>query len=387
MGVHITKFSQIPTQLSYPPVVRAKISQIHSSIITSVLSDRSRTIQYLKDVISLMNSVTYSIIHEEEFVWGSEDKLDFTHNLSDLDIRDFLVARNLYVSFKDIQWELDEIVKISREAQSTLVNKAPVDLPDMSKIFPDKPKPLDLGLQMSKKEDLYIKPPTVPRFDVGSVVAGSELDGVAYVIYKTYPSIPSTQNEISATTDVNLFTQKDLMKLFPHNFIPTRANTFYDQHPGMELHSIVGTILPIYGYSREELLDNIIRYPHIFKLMKMVDDKLVSFYTTIEINGELHRTSEVWEKLPESNIIPYNSDFVKEYVVRRYLLERDIKKIDHKYKLYGTLDPFLTLFTTPEQYSLLGYEEPEKLARMCVESRVSYKVSRNPVLRRTQSNV
>ena len=49
--------------------------------------------------------------------------------------------------------------------------------------------------------------------------------------------------------------------------------------------------------------------------------------------------------------------------------------------MYGTLDPFLTLFTCPEEYEHMGYTDVYQIARNCVESRVSYKQSRDPVLR------
>ena len=77
---------------------------------------------------------------------------------------------------------------------------------------------------------------------------------------------------------------------------------------------------------------------------------------------------------------------MKEYVVRRYLLERDISNVQHRYPLWGSLDPFLTLFMPPDEYIKYGYTDIIDLARKCVESRVSYRKSRNPIVRRL-SNV
>ena len=121
---------------------------------------------------------------------------------------------------------------------------------------------------------------------------------------------------------------------------------------------------------------------HIFRLLKETNDGVATFYSTIEIDGQLQNVLDIWDTLPESKVIPKTADFLKEYVVRRYLLERDVKKINHKYPLYGSLDPFLTLFTTPEEYSKLGYKDCEDLARKCVQARIRYKQSRNPILRR-----
>ena len=85
------------------------------------------------------------------------------------------------------------------------------------------------------------------------------------------------------------------------------------------------------------------------------------------------------------SLIPYNSDYIKEYVIRRYLLERDVDNIKHNYPLFGTLDPFLTLFTTVEDYINYGYTDVEDIGRQCVKARVAYKQSRNPILRRLKN--
>ena len=177
-------------------------------------------------------------------------------------------------------------------------------------------------------------------------------------------------------------TDSELLNLFPTEFIRTRAECMYEEHPGIKCDSQLGLILPIKGYTEKQLRDNIIKYPHIFKLMKCVEGSFESFYSTIEIDGQLHKISEVWKNLPESKSIPYTKEFVKEYVVRRYLLERDIKHIDHKYKIFGSLDPFLTLFAPADFYVFAGYKKPVELAKSCVIARVNYKQSRNPVLRR-----
>jgi hypothetical protein len=156
----------------------------------------------------------------------------------------------------------------------------------------------------------------------------------------------------------------------------------YQDCPGLENHPILGLILPISGFTRKQVVDNIVKYPHIYKLTRYVDNELVSFYTSIEVNKELHKISQYWNTLPEAEKLPYTRDFVKEYVVRRYLLERDIRGIEHEFPLFGELHPFLTLFTTPEIYAELGYKDPLSLAVNCVNSRVAFKRSRNPVLRR-----
>lgn len=117
----------------------------------------------------------------------------------------------------------------------------------------------------------------------------------------------------------------------------------------------------------------------------MVNGEIESFYSTIEINGEIHNILDIWDSLPDAKRMPKSSEYIKEYVARRYLLERDIKHIDHKYKMYGSLDPFLTLFTTSDMYKDFGYTDSLEIAKCCVRSRVNYKQTRNPIIRMVQN--
>ena len=135
------------------------------------------------------------------------------------------------------------------------------------------------------------------------------------------------------------------------------------------------------------MLDNIICFPHLFRLKKIDESgNLQNFYSSIEIDGELVPVGDVWDDLPESKVIPKDPEFAKEYVVRRYLLEESAG-ITHKYKMFGTLKPFLTLFMPPSEYTKRGYKDTVEIVKQCVESRISYKQSRNPILRRLNTDV
>ena len=222
----------------------------------------------------------------------------------------------------------------------------------------------------------------VPRFLTTPWI--SERSGAdTLVIYPSEPKIPTKQNEISVTTNVEDMTDFDLLKLYPHQFIQTRPAVMYKPVDGLGYHMELGVILPIASYNTQELIDNLIKYPHIYKLQRLVDGEFKVFYTSIEINGELKDVADVWGSslLEDTSVIPYTADFVKEYVVRRYLLERD-HGIVHNYPLYGELDPFLTLIAPASKYAEWGYLDSVGVARSCVTSRIRYKRSRNPILRR-----
>lgn len=232
------------------------------------------------------------------------------------------------------------------------------------------------------KTDLYIQPPKIPQFDYTRPWLQQQDGADLLTIYTSLPEIPTKQCDISVTTDVTKMTDFEKMQLYPNQVIHTRAPIMYEACKGIELHPKFGLIIPVDGFTREQILDNIIRYPHFYRLNRLIDNQAQSFYSSIEINSELVSILDVWDSLPEAKIIPKKNEFVKEYVVRRYLLERDILHIEHKYPMFGTLDEFLTLFMPADDYIAEGYTNVVDIATKCINSRVSYKRSRNPIIRR-----
>lgn len=232
---------------------------------------------------------------------------------------------------------------------------------------------------------MYIKPPTIPQLDTSVPWLITEKYNNVYVIYKSLPEIPKKQCQISCTTDVSKMTAADLIRLFPNHLIHTRSSVMYEKYGDLDFDDNLGIVLPISGFSPNQVRDNIIRYPHLYKLKKVVNGEIESFYSTIEINGEIHSILDIWDSLPDAKRMPKSSEYIKEYVARRYLLERDIKHIDHRCKMYGSLDPFLTLFTTSDMYNDFGYTDSLELAKCCVKSRVNYKQTRNPIIRMVQN--
>lgn len=359
-------FSQLPDLLPYPRMLKAKISTVHSNLIESVSKDFDGSQRQKNDIMKCLNSISYMFVSGDTFPddWSSDDPMK-NCPIVDEDTCKTAIG-DLYVSTYDVDWDIDirnsDNIRSNSDAYSDTEIKPVVQ-------------------NMTPKSDLYIQPPSVPRFDYHKKYAVKVIGEDVYAIYHSIPEIPTKQNEISVTTDVSKMTTSDLMKLYPNRVIRTRPATMYQPVENIFLHKVLGNVLPIGDFSKDELIDNVVKYPHIFKLQKEVDGVAVNFYSTVEIDGQLHSISDVWNELPESKLIPYSVDYIKEYVVRRYLLERDLRGVDHRYKMYGELDPFLTLFAPSEFYADLGYDV-EDLAKKCVESRVAYKRSRNPVLRR-----
>lgn len=366
------KFTEIPDLLQYPSVLRSKMSTAHSSIVSWVVSNYTGTYKERRDIISLMNSVSYLYMSGDSFPrdWDIEDPLVNPPHVDDDTCRKYL--NGVYIVEKHVDWDVD----IHEESEIHHESKKKVEI-----IGSENVQKIE-----TPKEDLYIQSPKIPQFDKKDKWLSGNVEGDEFVIYSSLPKIPTKQNEISVTTDVNIMMSSDLLKLYPNVSIHTRANCMYEYLENVKNHPVLGLLLPIGGFTEKQIQKNIIEYPHLYRLSKIVDGEITNFYSSIEIDGKLYSVGDVWKDIPECKKIPYTPDFVKEYVTRRYLLERDIKKIHHNYPMYGDLDPFLTLFLTKEEYIKLGYNDLEDLARKCVVSRIRYKQSRNPIIRRLKDN-
>lgn len=251
--------------------------------------------------------------------------------------------------------------------------------PSDSDVYPTEDDCEPYSVEVTDKEDLFIVTPKYPRV--------AEFDPRYGNIHISLPQIPTKQCEVSCTTRVESMSDEDLLNLYPKNFIRTRSPLMYQPKEGITLDPDFGLLIPVDGFTDAQVRDCIIRYPHIFKLRrKGPDGSVQSFYNHIEIDGELIDTLEAWNFLPEAKVFDFDSmetrqeqvEFMKEYAIRRYLLERDVKGVNHKYDVIGALPEFITLFMPSYMYEAEGYGNPVDLARVCVQSRVSYLSSRNP---------
>lgn len=304
--------------------------------------------------------------------------------------------RSNFIPINEIEWDVnvDDDPQVEPNAvqtiptdilQAAMSKPAPITNTGQKKVISSTAhnniNNVETQIGLTSKEDLYLAPPKYPRFDT-SVIRFAQK--AAYdrtsIIYESLPKIPRKQNEISVTTNVDEMIEPDLMKLFPNHIIQTRKPPMYSELPKVKFYEDIGTVIPIKGFTEKQLLDNVIKYPHLYQLKREVDGQLFPFHHHIEIDGELHITSEIWDTLPIAQVIPKTAEFMLEYVTRRYLLERDVRKIEHKYPMLGTLEPFLTLFGPKEFYLNHGFRNLEDVARQCVTSRVSYRQSRNGVL-------
>lgn len=396
------KFTDISERYSIPKQYKAKQSEIHGALISYVVDHFKNTNKFKKKVVDAVNVLTYCLLNNETppYDWRTKDPLDDTI----LEITIEQVEESLgdyYLVLDAIEWDVierevkpQEVQPQRRVAAEKHVQKS--ELIQSSKIYPvnseavsTESKFRSAGLTSVKfdtpKEDLYIQAPKYPRFDTSDPWLSMRDGSDRLVIYRTLPKIPTKQNEISVTTDVNSMTDPELLNLYPNHIIRTRSSIMYEVHEGIDYDDDLGCIIPIAGFTKEQVIDNIIRYPHLYKLKREAEDALSNFYEDIEIDGELCSIASVWDSLAESAVIPKQSDFIKEYVARRYILEKE-NGVKHKYPMYGTLKPFLTLFMPAEKYEEKGYSDPVSIAKQCVISRVSFKQSRNPILRRLNMN-
>ena len=375
------KFTSISETYRVQRSVKGRISALHSNIITYVVNHFDGTMAYKQKTVKVLNIITYAVYASELLPTNWHKDNPFV-NIPDID--DGLIEEvlgDVYLTVDAIDWNIsavesavDTTVPVSSFRPVTSVSAVPVSsLPTESY--------KDVTIIETPSTDLYIQPPEIPQFDVTKPWIQKQCGADLLTIYTTLPEIPLRQRDISITTDVNKMTDTDLLGLYPNHFVRTRAPEMYKPQTNMDFDKDFGVILPIDDYSREQVLDNIIKYPHLYKLVREQNNELVSFYAYMEIDGELVDTLEVWDSLEIAKWIPKNVEFIKEYIVRKYLMDIEHKGATYKYPLYGTLDPYLTLFMPSVEYVKRGYNAVD-LARQCVMSRVSYKQSRSPIIRR-----
>lgn len=436
------KFTDIPDKFGMRRDLRAELSQFHSAVVTYAVNHYRDSRKFRERIVDALNIFTYCLIENE--IVDTNIQILSSHLFEHLPDVDITIVESKIDSYfltpESIVWDIapveliDDVVEdehavpnivkvISSKIESTeqlgdvnARNSKPISSSNFSKSMSasiqNKPlksfraqqrqrvqkstsyrKPAIAAKREFKKSDLYLEPPTFPKLDVTRpwLTGVDSQYGGTYTIYTTLPDIPRCQNEISVSTDPTMMTDAEYLNLFPPEVIRTRKDIFYERYPRLEYDDDLGCIIPVEGFTTEQVRENILKYPHIYRLRKFLpeyntspilvrtEDCMRPFFQTIEINGKLELTSDIWDTLPESKIIPRHVEFVKEYVIRRYLLERDAG-MKHNFDIVGGLEPFLVLFMPPEKYAEKGYKDAVAVAKQCVISRVHFKQSRNPII-------
>ena len=372
------KFTSISENYAVHRNFKGVLSDLYSSVITYVIKHFDGTMMYKQQVVRVLNIITYAAYASEMLPtnWSKNNPFINIPDIDDTAIQETL--GDIYLTVDAIEWDV-AVVDNPVVLEGTMMR--PITSLPAATIQPIK----DVTIVETPTTDLYIQAPEIPQFDVTKPWLQKQCGADLLTIYTTLPEIPKRQRDISITTNVDIMTDSDLLKLYPNHFIRTRAPIMYTPQTNMDFDKDLGVILPIDDYSREQVVENIIKYPHLYKLTREQNGELVSFYAFMEIDGELKDVVEIWDSLEISKWIPKNVDFIKEYVVRKYLMDIEHTGATYKYPLFGTLDPFLTLFMPASEYVKRGYDAVE-LAKKCVQSRVSYKQSRSPIIRRIQAS-
>ena len=363
---------------------KAMLCDLYSSVITYVTKHFDGTLAYKQNTVRVINILTYAAYASEMLPldWNKNNPFVNIPDIDDDTIQETL--GNIYLTVDAIEWDIEPVDDVHVPSVPVVLagtSFRPVEAAPVPEVKPVK----DFAVVETPSTDLYIQAPVIPQFDITKPWAQKQCGSELLTIYTTLPEIPKRQRDISITTDVKRMSDEDLLKLYPNHFVRTRSKEMYVPQTNMDFDKDFGVILPIDNYTSAQVLDNIIKYPHIYKLVREQNNELVSFYAYMEVNGELVPTLDIWDSLEISRWIPKNVEFIKEYIVRKYLMDIEYKGAEYKYPLYGTLDPYLTLFMPATEYTKRGFD-PVELAKRCVMSRVSYKQSRSPVLRRMRQD-
>lgn len=372
------KFTEIPDTImnrrSVPNSMRpflGTISSLDSKIIDYIQATPDFKPRDMIKIVRKMNSLAYQVIIGDyiDFDVSTESGYNSIMLIDDVECSSKL--GNLFIDVADVMWDV-EYSENAPIVSETLIQES---YNDESFVDPTNKNSTD--------SDILLSFPKVPRFDPNKVWAiGKDIYGRLIPIHPTLPEIPTVQNEIGITTDVSKFSKQDLLNLFPNKRLRPRHDELYQKIDGFEWDPVLGYIPKILDFTKEQIVENLIKYPKFnYMYREFGEDNRVNFTSFLESNENLVPLKVAVEVVPDMVALPKSKIFYMDYIVRRYLLERDVLGIEHKFPLYGTFDPFMTLFTTMEEYAALGYSDFESMAKQCVIGRVKFYQSRNPLVR------
>ena len=272
-------FTAIADELKYPLRFKQRLRTEHLKIIEYGVKHCQKNRTWHKRIIFLMNTVSCYIVQGESFSIDYEqgDLLDTFPLMNDDEAKDILESNyceSAFIKFFSIEWDIKPV-----ESDNKSTASAPLPVKSASAAPSETPK-----------EDLYLRAPQYPRYDTQKYWLNEIIGSEHFYMHNSLPIIPEKQNDISCTTDVSMMTDKDLLKLYPNHLIRTRHAVMYEPIDGIDYDEDLGLILPIKGYTKKMLRDNILQYPHFYQLTRIVGGEEISFYRHIEIDGELHDT-------------------------------------------------------------------------------------------------
>ena len=392
------KFTEIPDIILNRTIVPnnyraylSKISELDAKLVEHIQNTGVSSYRDKLDATRKLNSIAYQVIVGDYVDIDPSDPKDYDSIVAIDDSECQSILGNLFIKIGDIDWDVDRV----ESTGSRNVPASPVEgAHGFRQLFPDISENQNyteydvvdtshLSNRESKDKDISFAFKKVPKLDPDKVWAvGHDVYGRQVPIYVTLPEIPRVQNDITVTTDINKMSKQDLLNLFPTKRLRPRHEELYEKVPGFDWDPILGYIPRILDFTKDQIIENLIKYPKFSLLFRTVGEQRVSFTNFIELDeGNIVPWNVAAEISPDMVALPKSKIFYRDYIVRRYLLERDILHMEHKYPMFGTFDPFMTLFTTMDEYAKLGYDDFESMARQCVVGRVKFFQTRNPLVR------
>lgn len=383
------------TDYRLPTNVKSKCAEMStncSEVISLSIDRYTGTLSQKHRIISILNSMNTATVVGDKFDFDIS-YFDSFESIYSIDYMKSVLGL-AYIKFDEVKWDISSILidnldvtrSINQDIKYDLESSNPViDHTDDIKLDSIKKVDESEGYTeyKSSREDISFQFPEFPRFNTSKIWALCEDDGGRCIpIFYSIPEIPETQNQINITTDWTKMTDSEFLRLYPDHTIQTRRPEMYVRHYGFEFDELVGYIPKITGFTRDQIVDNIIKYPQFNFMYRMVDGRRVSFMKHIEVDGELLTLQYAKNNIEDIYNLPDDKVFYWDYIIRRYLLERDYETVNHKYPLLGYFHPYITLFTTPSIYRSRGYNDILDMAKKCVRCRVLFYQSRNPLLKR-----
>ena len=407
-------------------IKRGKLLQALSLNLSEIFNDEeivnaaTSSITSYRNTAAFLNLLQYANKQNDSLIEQQFDKTQILEvitngivvlgyqNLADSDVKDIL--KSDYIEYKDLDiehiesatsaksdfisnWAANNVTSLSSAKKSSSTSEFK-SVESKSNIKSKQAVKSSTNVKFDVDDDEYwvqsvrLDFPMIPQPNSRDVRYETTAHNQQYCIYGE-SILPWNQSQITCLTDVNRFNKSDILRLFPLIRLYTRSPYMYREYDKLDYDEDLGVIFKISGFTQKQIRQNILEYPHLDFLDREVkiNGKMttIPFWKHIEIDGEIQLTASIWGQTKDTKNLPKTESFMREYVVRKYILESTLGGIEHKYPMRGSLKPFLTLYAPPEYYIDHGYD-PFEIGRKCIEARQSFKFTRNPVVKLNQVN-
>ena len=197
------KFTNISETYKVNRSVKGLVSDLHSSVVTYVISHFTGTMAYKQKTVKVLNIITYAVYASENLPlnWRRDDPLVNIPDIDDEQIEE--VLGDIYLTVEAIDWDIQPVDSDTVGSFNNVIS-SPSKFRPITTVTSTDPavKPTledtkDITVKETPSTDLYIQAPEIPQFDITKPWIQKQCDADLLTIYTTFPEIPQRQRDIA----------------------------------------------------------------------------------------------------------------------------------------------------------------------------------------------